>query len=99
MSQTSRQVNRDKDAVNEFLSKLTHNTYFSAIPVSDIMEFLHEHGFSAEDPQEEEFILCGREGRMSTVYKHRDSVRLRFSWVLTWHKMPSGRYEVVSYLS
>jgi hypothetical protein len=100
MAATRKTLKRDKDAVNDFLAKLTHNTFFEAIPVSAILDFMHEHGFSAEDPQEEEFILCGREGRMTTIYRHRDSERQRFSWVLTWHKMDvSGRYEVVSYLS
>lgn len=93
-------LKKDKDAVNDFLSKLTHNTYFDAIPVSAILEFLHEHGFQAEDPTEEEFILCGREGRMVMICKHRDSEKQRFSWVLSWHKMDvSGRYEVTTYLS
>jgi hypothetical protein len=97
--ETRKNIKRELAAVNDFLHQLTSNTYHEAIPVSSIMGFMHERGFAAEDPSEEEFILCGREGKMTTIYKHRDSERQRFAWVLTWYRMPSGRYEVVTYLS
>ena len=63
--------------------------YHPFIPVETIDTILVKHGFHAM----EEAIYCGREGRCSELIGD-------YSYIsLTWYKMESGKYEIVSYVS
>jgi hypothetical protein len=64
-------------------------TYHESIPLVCLDRVLVDAGFH----QTEEAIYCGRDGHSLEQVGER-------SWLsLSWHKMESGRYEVVAYLS
>lgn len=64
-------------------------TYHESIPLVCLDHILTENGFKAT----EEAIYCGRDGRSTELVGER-------TWlVLNWHRMDSGRYEIVAYLS
>jgi len=73
------------------LVALTHNTYFSYIPLDKIEEILDRRGFDSS----------GLGSRPYHTPEGRDKIQVGHkTWlVLTWYKMPSGKYEVVMYLS
>jgi len=75
-----------RKAVNRKLQKM--GNYHDGIPAGMIGEWLVEEGFEMEDA-----IYCGEDGRVhEQVGSH--------TWLaMTWHRMESGRYEIVAYLS
>ena len=80
---------KSRRLANHALHALTFNCYHDGLPISTIDRILIQYGF---DPLEEA-IYCGRDGMV------HEQVGAR-TWIsLTWHKMESGRYEVVAYLS
>ena len=91
---------------NAAIYALTANKYFTAVPLDALVRACEEAGY-AFDEEEIACILCGREGRATwSLYRttevpgygtFREAVNAML--VLTWYKMPSGRYEVVSYVS
>jgi hypothetical protein len=64
-------------------------TYHQSIPLVDIDNILAANGFL----ETEEAIYCGRDGRSQQPVA--ETVWL----ILTWHKMDSGTYEILAYLS
>jgi hypothetical protein len=84
---------------NEALHDLVHGTYFTAIPLDRIFDAVEQAGLRF-DPEEQQCILCGREGR-ATWHLFDDAGRgVDRMLVLSWHKLDvTGRYEVVLYVS
>lgn len=82
------QLTRDTKAVNDALYGMGR-TYHDGVPLQAVSDLLVHYGFDAL----EDMILCGREGNI-----HENVGRNR--WLsLSWHKMESGRYEVIAYVS
>ena len=73
---------------NDALHRLS-TVYHDSLPIFDIDRIL---GFAGFDPTEPA-IYCGREGRS------HEQVGPRTWFTMTWHKMESGRYEVIAYVS
>ena len=74
---------------NNELHALTFNRYHNGLALEEIDLILVRNGFDPLTPA----IYCGRDGGM------HEQVGLR-TWVsMTWHRMESGRYEIVAYLS
>ena len=77
--------------------------YHKSIPLSDIFDILKSNGVMPvqEDGSEWSGLLSGREGKAHIDLKAMGENAQDFKsvLVLTWHKMESGRYEVVAYLS
>ena len=74
---------------NAILSEMFTNVYTDGVPLDRVNDALRCRGFD----ELESMILCGRVGSI-----HEPVGRNR--WLsLTWHKMESGRYEVVAYVS
>ena len=100
---------RDHDHVNIALSALTMNKYFESLPLSDIAEILSTNDFIADL----DGIYCGHEGQMRIAVTHllikgeyqptADPClplnRTVYTLTLSWYRMPSGRFEVTTYLS
>jgi hypothetical protein len=63
--------------------------YAEGLQLEAMNAVLQEHGFSELEPG----IYCGREGQ------HHEQVGAHTWLTFTWHKMESGRYELVAYLS
>jgi hypothetical protein len=84
----AKMLKHDTKRVNEVLYKMGR-TYHASVPLDLVNALLEYNGFTAL----EAMILCGRDGQL-----HESVGRNR--WLaLSWHRMPSGRYEVVAYLS
>jgi hypothetical protein len=74
-------------ANNELYAMGTH--YHDSLPIASIDRVLTECGFNETEPA----IYCGRDGRCSQQVGAR-------TWLsLFWHKMDSGRYEVIAYVN
>ena len=64
-------------------------TYHEGLALSEIENILTVNGFAGMEPG----IYCGRDGQV------HEQVGTRTWITLVWHKMESGKYEIVSYLS
>lgn len=85
--QTTATERRSRKLANIKLHNLP--VYSDGLPLSQIDEILASAGFSELEPA----IYCGREGNSHEQIG-------RSTWFsMTWYKMPSGRYEVVAYVS
>lgn len=80
---------RSRHAFNRALQKLTVNCYFDAIPVTLLDEQLRLHGFSFL----QDGIYCGADGQIN------EQVGPNTWLAMSWHRMESGRYEIVVYVS
>jgi hypothetical protein len=82
-----------RNAVNKELHALIRNKFFEAVPVGKILDIVEKHGF--EHWRHGDFIgfYIGATGRRV------DMISSRTSLVIEWYKMPSGRYEVNTYVS
>jgi hypothetical protein len=96
-------VKASRKKANDAIYALTANKYFDGIPLDALVAACEKAGFGF-DPEEIACILCGAEGR--ATWALHDAVAVPGCYtpvnamlVLTWYKMPSGRYEVVSYVS
>jgi hypothetical protein len=76
--------------VNKVITSLTHNTYFDSIPAAPIAAILESFGLLTSELNG---IYCGHEGR--TLAQVADNAWLH----MTWYRMPSGRFEIVAYVS
>lgn len=83
---------------NDQIYDLLQNKYFKAIPNDDLFAIVKSAGFRF-DPEEEQFILLGRDGRATWQLYDEEGREVNHMLVLNWHKMESGRYEVVAYIS
>ena len=64
-------------------------TYHDSVPLDTVNELLSTYLFTELEPM----ILCGRDGSIHENVGYNQ-------WLsLTWHKMESGRWEVVAYVS
>jgi len=81
---------------NREIQDLTMNKYFRFVPMDELNDILNKHGFKLP---EEGYILTGRDGRATWQLTDMASGKLINRYLLvTWHKMNSGRYEIVSYI-
>jgi hypothetical protein len=87
MNKTTRaQLNR----VNREISALTSNTYFDSIPLKELSAILEKHGLESSGL---EGIYTGHEGTSKA------QVALNAWLLISWYRMSSGRFEIVSYVS
>ena len=101
-----------KRKINTSLNRLMKKTYFDSIPLDDIFEVLYEYGIVPlmEDNTHWDGFLLGSSSRTIIslgfkntehevnglkTYNEIENVAL----VLTWHKMGSGKIEVIAYVS
>jgi len=85
---------------NKVLSKISsHNkdTYYSAIPLDRIYDAVENVGYHIPD-DERSCILCGHDGKATwpLFYLGRPVNR---GLSLTWHRMDSGRFEIIAYVT
>jgi hypothetical protein len=83
-----------KNRINKELSALP--TYHNEIPLSQIFEIVEKHAGKVvqEDNTPWSGFLCGDSGQ--TTF---DIEGVKFHLFLSWYTMPSGRYEVIAYVS
>jgi hypothetical protein len=84
----AKEVKNATKQVNEALYKLG-TRFHDYIPVYEIDSILVESGFDPTEPA----IYCGRDGSIHELVGHNKYL------FMTWHKMDTGRYEIVAYLN
>lgn len=82
---------------NTSLGNLTRNKYFKEIPMWQIEEILKDNHLRIP---KESYILTGHEGRAQwPIYDtYKDKSTNQFLNV-SWYQMPSGKLEIVTYVS
>jgi hypothetical protein len=94
-----KQFARAAKKANDLIYDLIHNRYFQSIPVTELFDIVRSEGFRF-DPEEEEFLLVGRDGKATWQLHDETGREVNHMLVLQWHKMDTtGRYEVVAYVS
>lgn len=88
MNMTNSETKRAQKKVNDGLYKIGLK-YWEYIPVFEIDSLLIENGFDATEAG----LYCGESGRSE------EQVGIHKYLHLTWHKMESGRFEIVAYLN
>jgi hypothetical protein len=91
---------KTKRTINHKLYDLTYNTYFDSIPLDKITTIFAESTVDIVDEagNKWEGLLLGRNSHTTFALKEINKV-LKFVLYLSWYRMPSGRYEIVAYLS
>jgi len=89
---------------NKHLLKAMKPCYFDHIPVAEIQAVLKEHQIMLvnEDGTPFEAIFCGRSGHTLidlAICGVCGAVVDNHKLFLSWYTMPSGRYEITTYLS
>jgi hypothetical protein len=96
---SGKQLAQAAKKANDQIYDLVNNKYLQAIPNDRLFEIVKSAGFRF-DPEEEEFILVGRDGKATWQLHDATGRPVNHMLVLQWHKMDkTGRYEVVSYVS
>jgi hypothetical protein len=96
---SSRQLAQAAKKANDQIYDLVNNKYSQGIPADRLFEIVRTAGFRF-DPEEEEFILVGRDGKATWQLHDVTGRAVNHMLVLQWHKMDrSGLYEVVAYVS
>lgn len=89
-----------KNAKNTIAKKLhdaTATKYFDLIPLDEIFSIVESfEGLQVVDEAGEAWsgFLCGESGQA-----HFKITNAKFYLHLSWYRMPSGRYEIVAYVS
>lgn len=84
---------------NDQIYSLVNNKYFQSIPNDKLFDIVKSVGFRF-DPEEEQFILVGRDGKATWQLHDTSGREVNHMLVLQWHKMDTtGRYEVIAYVS
>jgi len=88
-------------SINDRIYAITAKKYHDSIPLKGIDDILRSEGYwlIQEDGQPWSGLLCGREANVTFDINGIDGKIQNSMLILTWYKMPSGRYEIVSYLS
>jgi hypothetical protein len=96
---SGKQIAQAAKRANDAIYDLVNNKYFQSIPNDRLFEIVKGAGFRF-DPEEEEFILAGRDGKATWQLFDATGRAVNHMFVLQWHKMDrTGRYEVVAYVS
>lgn len=87
-----------RNKINKEFSR-TVLQYEDEIPMDKIMTACEKFGGLVVDEAGESWsgIFCGRNGNANIEVKFDDYTPMYI--VLNWYKMPSGRYEIVVYIS
>jgi hypothetical protein len=99
---------KTKNKINKTLGVLS-SFHWDDIPLDKIFETLHNEGYYPlqEDHTQWSGFLCGREGRMfltigTGIPDHRGiylETMKNTCLAVSWYKLQSGRYEVITYVS
>ena len=101
-----------KEVINQSLRIARNEGYFDKIPLRDICNILDSSNIIMLDEDNTEWsgLLLGREGRLKANLASKENrggtdatpTYTPYSntiLIMTWYKMPSGKYEIVVYVS
>jgi hypothetical protein len=98
----------DKHKINVRIHKALKPTYFDTIQLATCINILEEFGYTIiqEDYTRWDGFICGASGQAYFTIAKNDLNQLVLDRVvrnaqlaLSWHKMESGRYEVIAYVA
>jgi hypothetical protein len=92
----------ERRKLNQKIGEYLKPIYFDEIPLGGLLTILEDHGFRACDESGNRWqgFIVGREGWIGFPLKAVGSqLRHNNRLELMWYKMPSGRYEITSYVS
>lgn len=82
--------------INKELYALTSNKYFKHVPMDEISDSLRKAGYKLP---EEGYILTGHDGKATwPLYDYVYGEETKHILKVTWHRMDSGRFEIVTYV-
>ena len=87
--------------VNQELHALTTNRYFPSIPTQEIQDILDKNQMGTNIETGERVmdgIFTGAEGRMSEPVGQNQRGEPNMFFTMTWYKMGTGNYEIVTYV-
>jgi hypothetical protein len=85
------------DRVNDALVEITTNKYYEHVPLAKLIEAVESAGF-VFDEEEMPFMLLGHEGQ-AIISAKLPGIKRDYALKVSWYRMPSGRFEVVSYFN
>lgn len=98
-----------RNSMNKAIGALLAPTYFDSIPLEGIDRILRDHGLALiqEDKTLWDGLLCGNEAQaIFDVGVYHEGMGpqdildgTKFVLALSWYRMTSGRFEVISYIS
>ena len=94
-------ITKEKNKINREIGKVVKPIYFDEIPLGQMFDIIKDHGYQVVDEAGEPWsgFLCGREGTFWADIMSLTTQKLsKYRLILQWYKMPSGRYEVISYV-
>lgn len=91
---------KTKRGVQRAVERVLKPTFFSAIPLQDIFDAIKSVGVDVIDESGDEWsgFVTGDDGRADFDLAYAGKKAKSIALHLTWHKMPSGRYEVIGYV-
>jgi len=92
----------EKKKVNKAVVVVVDPIYFNEIPLPNIMEAIEGLGYLVVNEEHNRWsgFLCGREGQAMFDILSKETGKLDHSNLrLSWHTIPSGRYEVLAYVA
>ena len=97
-----------KNLAAKLLCQAVSNTYYPKIPLREIFDAIETAGLVPvmEDNTRWEGFLCGSDGRLFVRLAAKESANGLFfepsenaGLAVCWHKMGSGKFEIISYVS
>jgi len=98
----------EKHKINVRIHAALKSTYFDTIQLATCVNILEDFGYTIiqEDYTRWDGFICGAEGHEYFTIAKNDLNQIMLTRVvknamlsLSWHKMESGRYEVIAYVS
>ena len=86
-----------KNHANKDLYLLTSGKYFNEVPLDDIFSIVRSNAGEVLDVDNTPLsgvILCGESGTANFSVQN-----MRSKLHIAWYTMPSGRYEIIAYIS
>jgi hypothetical protein len=103
LTKTGCMAKKDYKRLAKKVNIIASEMYFDYVPILRLESVFKNEGLELtdEDGNKNEFIiLCGKEGiaLFHLLEPNSGKIVKNVSLFVTWFKMPSGRYEVVTYI-
>jgi hypothetical protein len=92
----NKEFNKAKKQASKAISAVVKPIYFESIPVAQLSAAMEANGF---DAQNFDGIYTGRQGNTSIACSFIADPNKAVYVSLSWYRMPSGRIEIVAYVS
>lgn len=86
--------------ISKFIKK-NGGCYFDKFPIKQINDCFKRHNFELLNEDGTKFcaFFCGTNGKTSINYGSGNDIAEFSTLQFSWYKMPSGKYEITTYIS